>query len=262
MSSTHAHRRDRGFTLIELLVVIAIISLLIGILLPSLGKAREKARAVVCLSNLKQISVAFFTYEKEYGVIPGTYYQGPQNLDWAGRVNAAYQANPQRYRHPLETSVLFPYLRSIERNRILECPTGRREANTFFDYTAIIRFAGARSDLTWTLMYPRRPGDANSMERFVAIPFLVEEDARWWNRDYDDGSFAFNDQFSERHDRACNLAYLDGSAGAFRSPKGPYPDREETADLRTLNLRLLARNREYEVHYSAANEFGWVNRPR
>lgn len=254
--------QQHAFTLIELLVVVAIIALLISILLPSLNVAREKGRAAVCLSNLKQLTVAFFTYEKEYNVIPGTFYQGPQNLDWAGRVNVAYQNNPNRYRHPLETSVLFPYLKSIERNRILECPTGRREANTFFDYTVIIRMAGAKTEMPWTMQFPRRPGDPNSTERFTAIPMLIEEDARWYNRDYDDGSFAWNDQFSERHTRTCNIGYLDGSAGSFRSPKGPYPDREEPADLKTLQLRLLARGREYEVHYSAANEFGWFNRPR
>jgi prepilin-type N-terminal cleavage/methylation domain-containing protein/prepilin-type processing-associated H-X9-DG protein len=61
-----------GFTLIELLVVVAIIALLISILLPSLARAREGARASVCLSNLKQMSSGVLLYATDQkGGLPG-----------------------------------------------------------------------------------------------------------------------------------------------------------------------------------------------
>lgn len=56
----------RGFTLIELLVVIAIIAILAAILFPVFAKAREKARQASCLSNQKQLGLAFLQYAQDY----------------------------------------------------------------------------------------------------------------------------------------------------------------------------------------------------
>jgi len=56
----------RGFTLVELLVVVAIIALLLGILLPALGKARELARITACTSNVRQLTVALVQYSVEW----------------------------------------------------------------------------------------------------------------------------------------------------------------------------------------------------
>lgn len=127
-----AIRHKAGFTLIELLVVIAIIALLAAILFPVFSRAREKARAAACQSNLRQIGLAFAQYKQDYdsryphghdaevdvSTIPGS----RSSTDYRRA-----QMTPANSNDPvLWPAKLEPYLKS---RQIFTCPSGRRRIN-------------------------------------------------------------------------------------------------------------------------------------
>ncbi len=271
MPSARPARRPAAFTLIELLVVIAIIALLVSLLLPALAKAREAARTTICGSNMKQIMLGFNSYAADYKSIPGSYWQGPLNMDWCGRNNTNYNANPAQYPHPMRASVMNDYFNLAD--RILECPSARREANHFYDYTFIIRMAGARVDLPWQAVYQARPPYPTPINNLQSIPLMIEEHDLYYNHDYDDGSFANLDQMSTRHGvrnsgsaaggkgGGSHIGFLDGSILLFKPPVGPQDRVAETADLTCKNLFLIKKGTARQTLWqSNASEWGWANR--
>src|SRR5579883_223959 len=105
-------RAQRGFTLIELLVVIAIIAILAAILFPIFAQARDKARAVACMSNMKQIGTATQMYVQDYD--ERIFFRSTTNVD-STRIHTATSGNSLRW-----WNMLMPY---VKNNQVYRCPS-------------------------------------------------------------------------------------------------------------------------------------------
>jgi prepilin-type N-terminal cleavage/methylation domain-containing protein len=120
-------RSKNGFTLIELLVVIAIIAILAAILFPVFAKAREQARSISCVSNVKELGLAFQMYLGDYdGVFPGLYYQAASAVGdtvaeiYTGHVPPANQAQVDYVTNCSARAQLDPYIKS---QAVWKCPS-------------------------------------------------------------------------------------------------------------------------------------------
>ena len=178
----------RGFTLIELLVVIAIIAILAAILFPVFAKAREKARQASCLSNAKQIGLAFMQYSQDYDeLLPAYAWSGTETVTWPSGATSA--SNPWFLR-------IYPYTKNIA---VFNCPS------------ATVKWAGEVNTGIQTGMNADIGGAALGAIVYPSQTMLTADTAGG-------ASYCFLDYYAtsrwiaDRHNGGANISFTDGHA--------------------------------------------------
>ena len=213
----------KAFTLIELLVVIAIIAILAAMLLPALAKAREKARSITCVSNLKTCQLLILMYADDNNQMAPQYAEGGLfNIDGKGRYGWG------------DAIVKFGY--SNDDNNVFRCPAVdskdmKRAINGDGEVTYLARIYGVLGDKLnkWdsnshSIYKEGLAHQAVSNQRFLnfgraasptSVPFMMDTVTNVGHQCYSAGR---NSSFSpsHRHGERINVAYVDGHAVSQR----------------------------------------------
>jgi prepilin-type N-terminal cleavage/methylation domain-containing protein/prepilin-type processing-associated H-X9-DG protein len=264
------HRiRRTGFTLIELLVVIAIIALLISILLPALGRARDSARTTTCLANQHSLGQAYVLYINDYkdalpgaetdrSTMPNSWVDWPKDAAGAyltsAQLNAATDVDAQK--RGIQDGVLYPYLNDV---RAYHCPCDYRDKSRI-PITNVPGYPYPTSGLAYaTYSIPTYLAGANSVEQQMGGTKTNTRLSQLWRpadnyvtleeadpRGVNEGSWTlrldieqWNDLLTVWHGNNGTIAYADGHA-ALHS----WVDGRTVSMARLLQFRQPAVNNE------------------
>ena len=189
MSVKLLKKKFRVFTLIELLVVIAIIAILASMLLPALNKARDKAKSASCLSNLKQLSMAFQMYSNDWddytvAVMPTNKYS--EGDKWYDVLNNNYIKNEQTFKCGSHTDFAFDinnisygYNASSVGHQVLLSPKYYKRSKIDHDTMVFADSYGLRTDGTYKFQIYSWSGVMAPRHNYGMNMAFIDGHAKW-----------------------------------------------------------------------------------
>jgi prepilin-type N-terminal cleavage/methylation domain-containing protein/prepilin-type processing-associated H-X9-DG protein len=210
----------RAFTLIELLVVIAIIAILMAILMPALRAAKDHARRIHCVANVKTLALAWFMYKDENDdrLVRGHTGATWQPDDWAH--SAQNRQTLELKLEAIKTGALFPYVKDVG---VYRCPADDRLRHpTQFCYRSFSIANGANGETG----YPYPPRDHVPATKYSEIKrpgtkyvFVEDIDPRGenvgsWQMRFNPPSFT--DPVAMWHNEKTTLGFADGHSEMHR----------------------------------------------
>jgi prepilin-type N-terminal cleavage/methylation domain-containing protein len=232
--------QTRGFTLIELLVVIAIIAILAAMLLPALSKAKMKATQATCLSNQKQLGLAFNMYSTDNSdqIVGFDYGDGywslpPGGITW-NRIGQSPEQSAAFFQTWLKTSGVDPLYPFAPNVGVIHCPGDLRFNNTPFKGWAYDSYSKPNS--VGGMAYANYWGQGATYTKLSQVSassstFAFVEDVD--SRGYNEGtwavtwsltiakfghpqSFTWTDPIPMYHNNVNTASFVDGHAAAHK----------------------------------------------
>ncbi|HZO87341.1 MAG TPA: DUF1559 domain-containing protein [Chthonomonadaceae bacterium] len=220
-------RAQTGFTLIELLVVIAIIAVLAAILFPVFAQARENARKASCLSNQKQLGLAFALYTQDYDEKLPNSTDGPAGAGQPGgwlyfRHFPANDVTNGGQAFDVTQGSLYPYVKNAQ---LYICPSdsqGSASGDSYAANSCIFNRVGPGVAFGKSLAAFDSASDWMLLGEEAALSVPGGQDAATGaflrTNSTDDGYLFYRlNLLSTRHTQGSNAAFMDGHAKWFRS---------------------------------------------
>ena len=208
-------RRKPAFTLVELLVVIGIIALLISILLPVLNKAKEKANAIKCQSNLRTLMQGVILFSHEYkGYLPGNDGDRNNPIEW--QRDYLYGPKAPAVGTPGKAPEDGTIFKFVKNRQVYFCPSvsfhgkvGAGTTNEEYDYGYLKSLTGAKiTKIKPTSVYAKRTG---ALDVGLPTPVLIQEHAETINGSNVEGGHSNEDAMTTIHNGGGYYGSIDGS---------------------------------------------------